>query len=170
MSERHTAQATTAGTNSRKSPPLRTEPEDQLATFTPYLMNRIIAGYNKGVEEALTDVGVSVAQMRTLAVLAKGGPCTISELSVQTVINQSTLSRRLDALEAAGLIRRETESGDNRVRKIHLTEEGQAGHDVAWPEMLSMEERMLAALTDAEKSLLNALLLKVLCDSGAAKT
>ncbi len=135
--------------------------EDHLEEFTPYLMNRIIARYNKGVEDALTDVGVSVAQMRTLAVLAEGGPRTINELSVLTVIKQSTLSRRLDALEAAGLIRREAGEGDNRVRLIHLTEAGRAAHDRAWPAMLEMQDTMLAPLSEEEKAQLNGLLLKV---------
>ncbi len=135
--------------------------EDHLEEFTPYLMNRIIARYNKGVEDALTDVGVSVAQMRTLAVLAEGGPRTINDLSVLTVIKQSTLSRRLDALEVAGLIRREAGEGDNRVRLIHLTEAGRAAHDSAWPAMLEMQDIMLTPLSEEEKAQLNSLLLKV---------
>ena len=58
---------------------------EDLEEFTPYLMNRILARYNKGVDAALKEVGVSVAQMRALVVLADNGPCTIPELSVLTV-------------------------------------------------------------------------------------
>ncbi|WP_460274473.1 MarR family winged helix-turn-helix transcriptional regulator [Celeribacter sp. ULVN23_4] len=137
---------------------------EELEDFTPYLMNRIMARYNKGVETTLKEVGVSVAQMRALTVLAEGGPCTINELSVLTVIKQSTLSRTLDAMEAAGLIRREADTTDNRIRKITLSEAGEAAHAVAWPAMERMRDTMLATLSDEERATLNLLLSRVLHD------
>ena len=138
-------------------------PED-LEEFTPYLMNRVMARYNKGVEAALKAVGVSVAQMRALAVLAEGGPCTINELSVLTVIKQSTLSRTLDTMEKAGLIRREASNADNRIRHIHLTEAGQSAYETAWPEMMRMQDTMLAVLDPSERAQLNHMLLRVFYD------
>lgn len=137
---------------------------EELEEFTPYLMNRIMARYNKGVEQSLKDVGVSVAQMRALTVLAEGGPCTINELSVLTVIKQSTLSRTLDAMEAAGLILRTAQDGDNRYRKISLTDEGRSAYHTAWPAMLDMRDTMLAALSDDERKTLNQMLLRILLD------
>ncbi|WP_339692371.1 MarR family transcriptional regulator [Celeribacter baekdonensis] len=138
-------------------------PED-LEEFTPYLMNRVMARYNKGVEAALKEVGVSVAQMRALVVLFDGGPCTISELSVLTVIKQSTLSRTLDSMEKADLIRREGQDGDSRVRQISLTDAGRAAYEAAWPAMIGMRDTMLAALTQDERGLLNTMLLRVFYD------
>ncbi|AVW89852.1 MarR family winged helix-turn-helix transcriptional regulator [Celeribacter baekdonensis] len=138
-------------------------PED-LEEFTPYLMNRVMARYNKGVEAALKEVGVSVAQMRALVVLFDGGPCTISELSVLTVIKQSTLSRTLDSMEKADLIRREGQDGDSRVRQISLTDAGRAAYEAAWPAMIGMRDTMLAALTQDERALLNTMLLRVFYD------
>lgn len=135
-----------------------------LEDFTPYLINRVIARYNKSVETALKEAGVSVAQMRVLAVLAEGGPRTINELSVLTVIKQSTLSRRLDAMEAAGLVRRETRDGDSRFRKISLTPAGRTAFDATWPAMLEIETTMLRALEAGERQTLNAMLQRVLHD------
>jgi DNA-binding MarR family transcriptional regulator len=133
-----------------------------LEAFTPYLMNRIMARYNRGVEDALKTVGISVPQMRALAVLAEGGPCTINDLAVLTVIKPSTLSRTLDGMEKAGLIRRETGESDSRIRMIHMTEAGQQAHGAAWPEMERMRETMLAALPPEDRQLLNMLLSRVL--------
>ena len=135
-----------------------------LESFTPYLLNRISARYNKSVETALKEVGVSVAQMRALAVLAESGPHTINELSVLTVIKQPTLSRTLDAMESAGLVRREAQDGDSRFRKISLTEAGRAAYETAWPAMQSMRDRMLQALDEDERATLNDLLQRVLHD------
>ncbi len=138
-------------------------PED-LEEFTPYLMNRIMARYNKGVESALKEAGVSVAQMRALAVLAESGPCTINELSVLTVIKQSTLSRTLDTMENAGLIRRTAQDGDSRFREISLTDEGRAAYDGAWPAMLGMRDTMLNALSADERHTFNKMLLRIFYD------
>ncbi|MBR9651555.1 MarR family winged helix-turn-helix transcriptional regulator [Thalassovita aquimarina] len=137
---------------------------DDLQEFTPYLMNRIMARYNKGVESALKEVGVSVAQMRALAVLHESGPCTINELSVQTVIKQSTLSRTLVTMEKAGLIRREAQDDDSRFRQISLTDAGRAAYQAAWPAMLTMRETMLDSLSDEERLTFNSLLLRIFYD------
>ncbi|MFC3612638.1 MarR family winged helix-turn-helix transcriptional regulator [Lutimaribacter marinistellae] len=137
---------------------------EELEEFTPYLMNRIMARYNKGVEAALREVGVTVAQMRALAVLADNGTCTINELSVLTVIKQSTLSRALDGMETAGLVRREAQDGDSRVRRITLTKAGRAAYDAAWPEMLRARDRMLAPLDERERAEFNNTLLRIFYD------
>jgi len=137
---------------------------EELESFTPYLMNRIMARYNKGVEAELKSAGVSVAQMRALVVLADNGPCSISELSVLTVIKQSTLSRALDAMEKADLIKRESPADDSRIRLISLSDAGRAAYEAAWPAMLGTRETMLSALSDDERKTLNQLLLKVFYD------
>ncbi|MFC0202154.1 MarR family winged helix-turn-helix transcriptional regulator [Paracoccus rhizosphaerae] len=140
------------------------ERHDELEHFTPYLMNRIIARYNRAVETALRDAGITVAQMRALAALAENGPRTVGELSVLTVIKQSTLSRVLDGMEAAGLVQRQAEDGDNRVRRIVLTPAGAAAHKAAWPAMLSMQDQHLKALQPDERKTLNRMLLRVFYD------
>ncbi|WP_417248657.1 MarR family winged helix-turn-helix transcriptional regulator [Celeribacter sp.] len=137
---------------------------ENLEEFTPYLMNRIMARYNKGVETALKDAGITVAQMRTLAALAESGPCSINDLSVLTVIKQSTLSRSLDTMESAGLIRREAQDADSRVRTIILTDAGRATYEATWPAMLTMRDTMLRALNDNERMQLNKMLLSIFYD------
>jgi DNA-binding MarR family transcriptional regulator len=133
-----------------------------LEGFAPYLMNRIMARYNAGVAEVLAAEGVSVPQMRALAVLAESGPRTVNELSVLTVIKQSTLSRTLDSMEAAGLIRRVACDEDSRVRRIHLTETGTAVHDRAWPAMQQAEARLFAAIPDDERAAFTRTLAQIL--------
>ena len=137
---------------------------EDMEAFTPYLLNRISARYNKGVEDALKEIGVSVPQMRTLAVLSAYGPSTINELSILTVIKQSTLSRSLDAMVVAGLVERRNEGRDNRFRKITLTAAGRAAFDLGWPALHSARETMLGALSADERETLNGLLVRVLRD------
>jgi DNA-binding MarR family transcriptional regulator len=134
-----------------------------LQQFAPYLMNRIMGRYNATLRQDLREHGLTTAQVRALAVLSvitDGVP--ISNLSVYTVIEQSTMSRTIDALEAQGLVRREPGESDSRVRKVFLTDEGRTEFSGAWPFMHDVFETMFDGIDDAEYAALIATLQKML--------
>ena len=133
-----------------------------LQQFAPYLMNRIMGRYNATLRENFRRQHRTIAQVRTLAVLSVMDGVTVGDLSVYTVIEQSTLSRTLDALEEHGLVRRETGESDSRVRKVFLTEEGRAEFTRAWPAMHQAFEAMFEGIDDAEYSALIVTLQKML--------
>ena len=133
-----------------------------LQQFAPYLMNRIMGRYNATLREDFRRQHRTIPQVRTLAVLAVMDGITVGDLSVYTVIEQSTLSRTLDALEAHGLVRRETGETDSRVRKVYLTDEGRAEFARAWPAMHEAFEAMFDGIDDAEYSALIVTLQKML--------
>jgi DNA-binding MarR family transcriptional regulator len=133
-----------------------------LQQFAPYLMNRIMGRYNATLRADLRRQGLTVPQVRALAVLSVADGVTINELSVYTVIEQSTMSRTLDSLETQGFVRREASDSDNRVRKIHLTDEGRAEFNRAWPAMHDAFESMFSDIDDAEYASLIATLQKML--------
>ena len=81
-------------------------------------MNRIMGRYNAELRDALAEQGLTTPRMRTLAVLSVAGGLTVNELSVYAVVEQSTMSRTLDALEAAGLVRRREDEADSRIRRV----------------------------------------------------
>jgi DNA-binding MarR family transcriptional regulator len=133
-----------------------------LSQFAPYLMNRIMGRYNATLRDDFRRQHRTIPQVRTLAVLAVMDGVTVGDLSVYTVIEQSTLSRTLDALEGHGLVRRETGETDSRVRKVFLTDEGRAEFTRAWPAMHDAFENMFDGIDDAEYSALIATLQKIL--------
>lgn len=133
-----------------------------LQQFAPYLMNRIMGRYNASLREDFRKQGLTIPQVRALAVLSVADGVTINELSVYTVIEQSTMSRTLDTLEAQGLVRREAAENDSRVRKIQLTEEGRAEFARAWPGMHDAFERMFSGIDEAEYSALIVTLQRML--------
>ncbi|SFE26804.1 MarR family winged helix-turn-helix transcriptional regulator [Roseivivax sediminis] len=130
--------------------------------FAPYLMNRIMGRYNANLQAALRAQSLTTAKMRTLAVLAVVPGLTINELSVYAVTEQSTMSRTLEAMEKAGLIRRQARDTDARVREIYLTEMGRAEFDAVWPTMHARYEEMFAGIDDAERAAFVGTLQKVL--------
>ena len=74
-----------------------------LQQFAPYLMNRIMGRYNATLRDDFRKQGLTIPQVRTLAVLSVTDGVTVNDLSVYTVIEQSTMSRTLDTLEGQGL-------------------------------------------------------------------
>lgn len=133
-----------------------------LQQFAPYLMNRIMGRYNATLRDDFRKQGLSIPQVRALAVLSVADGVTVNDLSVYTVIEQSTLSRTLDALETQGLVRRELGETDSRVRKVFLTDEGRAEFGRAWPAMHDAFEAMFDGIDDAEYAALTATLQKML--------
>ncbi|MBA3449336.1 MAG: MarR family transcriptional regulator [Pseudaminobacter sp.] len=133
-----------------------------LQQFAPYLMNRIMGRYNATLRDDFRKQGLTIPQVRTLAVLSVTDGVAVNDLAVYTVIEQSTLSRTLDALEQQGLVRREQGDTDNRVRKVFLTDEGRAEFNRAWPAMHDEFETMFNGIDDAEYSALIVTLQKML--------
>lgn len=142
--------------------PAPTLGETGLQRFAPYLMNRIMGRYNASLREELGRSGLTTAKMRTLAVLSVNNGLMINELSVYTVTEQSTMSRTLDALEGAGLVRREAQDEDSRVRRIFITDEGRAVFEELWPSIREANERLFAGIGDDEREAFVATLQKML--------
>jgi DNA-binding MarR family transcriptional regulator len=135
-----------------------------LQQFAPYLMNRIMGRYNATLREDFRRQGRTIPQVRTLAVLSVTDGVTVGDLAVFTVIEQSTLSRTLDTLEAHGLVRRETGDTDTRVRKVFLTDEGRAEFNRAWPAMHHAFEAMFDGIDDTEYAALIGTLQRMLAN------
>ncbi|MGD9915797.1 MAG: MarR family winged helix-turn-helix transcriptional regulator [Rhizobiaceae bacterium] len=133
-----------------------------LQQFAPYLMNRIMGRYNANLRDDFRKQGLTISQVRTLAVLSVSDGVTVNHLAIYTVIEQSTLSRTLDALEAQGLVRREQGETDSRVRRVFLTDDGRAEFARAWPSMHQEFETMFADIDDHEYAAFVATLQKVL--------
>jgi DNA-binding MarR family transcriptional regulator len=133
-----------------------------LQQFAPYLMNRIMGRYNLNLREILRQHGLTIPQVRALAVLSVLDGVNVNDLAVYTVIEQSTLSRTLQALERRGLVRREQGATDSRVRHVFLTDDGRAEFNRAWPFMHEEFEAMFDGIDDGEYAALIATLAKIL--------
>jgi DNA-binding MarR family transcriptional regulator len=100
--------------------------------------------------------------MRALAVLSVIDAPLIRELAVYAVVEQSTLSRALDQLAGEGLIQRETDAGDSRATRVHITEAGRAAFEAMWPQMAASYARMFQGIPDDERRAFVATLQKML--------
>jgi len=136
-----------------------------LSRFEPYLMNRIMGRWNANLQERMSTRGLTVVKMRTLAVLSVNSGLTVSQLSVYSVIEQSTLSRSLDGMEDQGFIRREAGKKDGRVREIFITAKGRDAFDVFWPDMFENYNNLFLGIEEPERDAflktLNKLLMNI---------
>ena len=108
----------------------------------------------------LAETGFSLAQFGLLIHIASARDDTIGSLAERSGLDQSTLSRNLRPLEAAGLIEIVTVEADLRRRAVWLTEQGasrlenamtiwRAAHDTLSKLITPEELRQLATMTEA---------------------
>jgi DNA-binding MarR family transcriptional regulator len=74
------------------------------------------------VEDAAA--GIGPARLSALSVLVFGGPLSLNNLARAEQVRPPTMSRIVDALEAAGLARRRTNQQDRRAVVIEATKKG----------------------------------------------
>ena len=65
----------------------------------------------------------------------------MQELEQRSLFTRSGLTRLVDRIEAAGLVRREAVPGDRRGVRVVLTPEGRRRHDAAFADHLQVIER-----------------------------
>ncbi|MES2664534.1 MAG: MarR family transcriptional regulator [Pseudomonadota bacterium] len=150
--------------NDQSPPDLRPLGDIGLSNYAPYLMNRIMGRYNASLREEMAGLGLSTPKMRALAVLSVIDGPLIRELAVYAVVEQSTLSRSLDQLEADGLIRREADAVDTRGTRISITDAGRAAFDQLWPHMAAAQARMFRGIADDERRAFVGTLQKMLAN------
>jgi DNA-binding MarR family transcriptional regulator len=70
-------------------------------------------------------IGLSMPQLGILMQLHHRGTCGISDLSERFDITSAAASQLVDKLVQGGLIQREEDPQDRRVKRVNLTEKGQ---------------------------------------------
>lgn len=135
-----------------------------LEGYAPYLMNRIMGRYNANLREEMVALGLSTAKMRALAILSVKDGLQIGELGIYAVVEQSTLSRALEGLQADGLIDRKVDPDDQRSNRIYLTSTGRAAYDRLWPHMMASHDRMFAGIGEEERQAFLVTLRKMLAN------
>lgn len=68
--------------------------------------------------------GITAAQCHALLEIGKHGKITLVDLSGTLGLDTSTLSRTIDGMVKAGMVERQTNSGDRRFVNIVLTNQG----------------------------------------------
>jgi DNA-binding MarR family transcriptional regulator len=92
----------------------------------------------------LEELGVSAAQLATLAYLAKRPRSTMTEVADLFDLNKSGVSGMVSRLERAALVKREPSPDDKRASLLSLTAKGETVHERSAP----LIRRATAEITD----------------------
>ena len=128
--------------------------EEAAAHLVP-LAARLFA---RALQERLSRHGVSVAQWSMLLLLWEEDGLTQRELGRRQRIEEPTAARTLHRMERDGLVRRLSDGGDRRRRRVVLTERGRLLRDELVPAALEVNAVATHGLSADDKQRLVSLL------------
>ena|SRR5439155_3640489 len=94
--------------------------------------------------------GVPPAQLSALSVLVFGGSRTLGGLASAEQVRPPTMTRIVQALEAEGLVRRESDPRDGRVQRLSATAKGRRVMQQARKRRVTNLATLLERLSPAE--------------------
>ncbi len=124
-------------------------------------LHRLSQHLHDELRPVFAEAGLSDGDFDVLAALRRAGApyeLTPGELMATTMVTSGAVTKRVDRLEAAGLVRRTVDPDDARSRRVRLTEEGIGLIDRLFEQHMANEHRLVAGLTDLERTRLAALL------------
>jgi len=140
----------------RERPDLDVSPQGvygRLHRLGDRLREELIVGFRQfGLGEGEFDVLAALRRAGKPYELAPG------ELARHTMVTSGAVTKRIDRLEAAGLVSRHVSEVDGRGRVVALTEAGLRVIDDAFTAHIANEHRLLEPLTEKERADLERLL------------
>jgi DNA-binding MarR family transcriptional regulator len=127
-------------------------------------ISRLARELEARLEPVYREHGLEQGWHDVLATLRRTGPpfkLRPTDLTNAMMLTSSGTTKRLDRLEAAGLIAREPDPADRRGTLISLTEAGRARIDAVTDAHMANEASLLSALSAEEREQLAALLRKL---------
>lgn len=124
-------------------------------------LHRLSEALHAELRPIFAAAGLSDGEFDVLASLRRAGApyqLTPGELAASTMVTSGAVTKRVDRLEEKGYVTRTVCVDDARSRRIRLTDAGHALIDDLVPRHLDNERRLLAGLTDLERSRLAHLL------------
>ena len=114
------------------------------------------------VESKLSDVGLSIAKLAALHVLAKAGESLpLGQLAERLSCVKSNVTQLVDRLEADGLVSRAADPNDRRSRLAVLTAAGRKAYTKGIEIQSQAERELFSALSNEESKKLHELLAKL---------
>lgn len=124
-------------------------------------LRRIMRAADLHSQKLMKESGLTAPQLLVMQAIEKEGSPSTSTLARSIAVSQATMTRIIDRLERAGLVRRDKSNMDKRVVNISLTDTGRTKLESA-PEPLQAEFlREYRKLDDWEQQMLKSSLLRI---------
>ncbi|EWM16992.1 MULTISPECIES: MarR family winged helix-turn-helix transcriptional regulator [unclassified Kutzneria] len=113
---------------------------------------QLSAGLTAFMERWCAAHGMRAGEFDVLTALRRAGPAMPSDLADALMMSRSGMTKRLDGLEATGLVERTLDPADRRSFVVALTERGRELIDEALTEHAANMQRMAAVLSVRERA------------------
>lgn len=130
--------------------PLPTPPP-ALAERLGYLLKHAYLGYQSSQGKALAPLELDGRLLAVLTLLDAEGPALQQRLSERLQVDRTTMVALIDALERAGLVRRQRDPDDRRGQRVSTTTKGAKVLGRAHRAVRVAEQEFLDGLSDAEQ-------------------
>lgn len=134
----------------------------ELEHFLPYRLSRLSNQISRGIALGYQkQYGLSIAEWRAMAVIARYPGSNASELVEHTAMDKVALHRAVHSLCTKKLLERRENDQDRRQRLLELSNHGRHLHDAVAPRALDYERQLLSKLERQEVRQLYRLLDKL---------
>jgi DNA-binding MarR family transcriptional regulator len=113
------------------------------------------------LDRRLAEQGASLERTKLLFLLDRQGPKSAAEIADFFGKAPRTVTEAIDGMERIGLVRRDPDPVDRRVKRISLTEEGRRAVKATEPLRTRIINEVFGVLTEAEGVQLSALIAKL---------
>ncbi|NYF10009.1 DNA-binding MarR family transcriptional regulator [Leifsonia sp. AK011] len=124
-------------------------------------LHRLAAALTDELTEIYREHGLGEGEFDVLAALRRAGEPferAPGDLANHTMVTTGAMTKRVDRLEAAGLVTRRPSADDGRGRVVALTEEGRETIDRAFEAHIANEHRLVGMLDPADRAALEPIL------------
>ena len=123
-----------------------------LDTSLGYLLKEASSALRAAMDEVLRPLGMSVTHYSCLELLAQRPGLSNSELARGAFVTRQTMNVLLQSLERDGYVTRPSEAPVGKALPARLTPRGRRSLEKATQAVRSVEVRMLAGMTEDERS------------------
>jgi MarR family transcriptional regulator, transcriptional regulator for hemolysin len=105
-------------------------------------------------EDAIVGAGGSLGSWIVLSALSETGCCSQAALASHVHLEGATITHHIDRLEKAGLVLRNLDPADRRVRMLELTETGRELHSRLLAAVVALQMTVMSGLSVADRAAL----------------
>jgi len=131
--------------------------EDQIASCFGGVFLRL----TRLLDRRMARQGASLARTKVLLLIRKQGPVRAVDIAELFSLAPRTVTDTIDGMERQGLVRREPDEKDRRVKRIHLTDAGRDALEATEPMRRELVSQIIGALDPAEQAEFSRLLDKL---------
>ena len=133
-----------------------------IRTAVPPMLARVRTAFLAELEERLAALDLKAADYLVLVTLANDTADTASSVCSVLAHDPGAMTRKIDALEKRGLVRRIRSADDRRAIKLELTPEGRKLYPKALAAAVNVANDFLDGFTKAEARSLEGMLQRIL--------